>query len=83
MDGREDKDTYPEIQPLFKIVERRKMTVGELVSVLEEFPPDSWIHINIDNHLNQFLEIKDVSSIIDMNTNKAHPVLHIDKIKIE
>lgn len=41
------------------------------------------IHINIDNKRNQFLEIKDISTVIDMDTNKAHPVLHIDKIEID
>ena len=62
--------------------ESRKMTVGELVSVLKEYPSDSLIRIDIYGELSQFLEIKDVSAIIDTDTIKAHPVLHIDKIEI-
>ncbi len=81
MNNGENDNVYPEIPPLFKIKERRKMTVGELVSALKEYPIDSVIHINISNELNQFLEIKDVSPITEMSENKVHPVLNIDKIK--
>lgn len=79
----ENQGSYPEIQPLFEVKEMRRMTVGELISILKEYPPDSLIRINIYNKLNQFLEIKDVSAIINMDTNKALPVLHIDKIEID
>lgn len=80
MNNVENDNVYPEIPPLFEIKERRKMTVGELISALKEYPLDSVIHINISNKLNQFLETKDVSSITEMNENKIHPVLNIDKI---
>ena len=83
MSVRKSQGGYPEMQPLFEVKEMRNMTVEELISELKGYPPDSPIRINIDNKLNQFLEIKDVSTIIDMDTNKAHPVLHIDKIEIE
>lgn len=82
MNNVENDNVYPEIPPLFEIKERHKMTVGELVSVLKEYPLDSVIHINISNELNRFLEIKDVSAITEMTMNKVHPVLNIDKIEI-
>jgi hypothetical protein len=82
MNNGENDNLYPEIPPLFEIKERRRMTVGEFVSVLKEYPLDSVIHINISNKLNRFLEIKDISPITEMGVNKVHPVLNIDKIEI-
>lgn len=82
MNNGENDNVYSEIPSLFEIKERRKMTVGELISALKKYPLDSAIHINISNELNQFLEIKDVSAITEMTMNKVHPVLNIDKIEI-
>lgn len=82
MHNRQNDGVYPGIQPLFKAENQREMTVGELISTLKEYPLDSVVHIKISNELNQFLEIKDVSPISNMDTNKIHPVLNIGKIEI-
>lgn len=74
---------YPNIPPLLKVEEQRKMTVQELIQALQEYPSDSPVRINIEQEPRQLLEIKEVSPVVDMDTNRANPVLFISKIKAQ
>ena len=73
---------YPNIPPLLEVEEARQMTVKELIQALQEYPGDSPVRINIEQEPRQLLEIKEVSPVIDMDSNKANPVLFVGKIKI-
>lgn len=76
-----------EIKPILKVADTRDMTVGELKKALESFPNDRKIRIAISDDTGNFMrasfELKEISPIVDMDTNIVHPLLDIAKIKIE
>ena len=74
---------YQEIPPLIKVTEQRNMSVGELIAALQEYSHNSVVRLSISYETRQFLEIKDITPVVEMDTNKIHPVLNIDKVKIE
>ena len=79
-----DDEKYDDIPPLIEIIiERRAMTVRELIDALQGYPADSLIHICIEDCDSSLLEIKEVSSSYELGTGNSSPVLAIDKVKIK
>lgn len=77
-------DEYGNIPPLVE-VERRGLTVGELLEVLRGYPSDSLVHIfreHIDGRTRPFIEVKEVSPVFDQDTGKASPGLVLGEIKV-
>lgn len=75
---------YGDIPPLFE-VDRRSMTVGELIELLQGYPADSMVHVfreHIDGRTRPFIEIKEVSPIFDQDTGKANPGLVLGEIGV-
>lgn len=76
-------ENYDSIPPLLEIEERRHMTVKELIEALQEYPSESPVRLRIEQEPRQLLEIKEVSPVVDMDSNKENPILVIDKMKIK
>ena len=75
------ENTYSDIPQLIAI-DRIGMTVGELIEALKDYPSDSWIYFSKSERRLPFTEIKDISSIIEMSTNKAIPIINLRQMKI-
>lgn len=70
---------YADIPPLSE-VERRAMTVGEMITALQAYDSDRIIHVHLVQEPKQYVEVKEITPVVEMDSNQLHPVLNVDAL---